>query len=120
MIGVDMQYGGSEAHSTFFQRQRGDWEAATQSRDFITSIRRFYSNTYTDAEKQDAINLFLGNFVPRHDQPALWQLDTDYFLHTGLAKLQLVFCRLDSNGLVFAYFLSSMTCHVCFVRLQLG
>ena len=24
--------GGSEAHSTFFQRQRGDWEAATQSR----------------------------------------------------------------------------------------
>jgi hypothetical protein len=22
--------------------------------------RRFYSNTYTDAEKQDAINLFLG------------------------------------------------------------
>ena len=24
--------GGSEAHSSFFQRQRGDWEAATQSR----------------------------------------------------------------------------------------
>ena len=47
-----LQYGGSEAHSTFFQRQRGDWEAATQSRDFLTSIRRFYSNTYTDSEKQ--------------------------------------------------------------------
>lgn len=46
------QYGGSEAHSTFFQRQRGDWEAATQSRDFLTSIRRFYSNAYTDSEKQ--------------------------------------------------------------------
>ena len=42
-----MQYGGSEAHSTFFQRQRGDWEAATQSRDLMTSIRRFYSNAYT-------------------------------------------------------------------------
>jgi hypothetical protein len=26
--------------------------------------RRFYSNAYTDAEKQDAINLFLGNYVP--------------------------------------------------------
>jgi hypothetical protein len=49
-----LQYGGSEAHSTFFQRQRGDWEAATQSRDFLTSIRRFYSNTYTDSEKQVA------------------------------------------------------------------
>lgn len=30
------------------------------------------------------MNLFLGNFVPQHDQPALWQLDSDYFLHTGL------------------------------------
>ncbi len=36
-----LQYGGSEAHSTFFQRQRGDWEPATQSRELLTSIRRF-------------------------------------------------------------------------------
>ncbi|DBA88702.1 TPA: hypothetical protein ACH3X2_004820 [Trebouxia sp. C0005] len=78
-----VQYGGSEAHSTFFQRQRGDWEAATQSRDIMTSIRRFYSNAYTDAEKQDAINLFLGNFVPHHGHAALWELDSDYFLHAG-------------------------------------
>ena len=79
-----VQYGGSEAHSTFFQRQRGDWEAATQSRDLMTSIRRFYSNAYTDAEKQDAINLFLGNFVPHHGHAALWELDSDYFLHAGM------------------------------------
>lgn len=44
--------GGSEAHTTFFQRQRGDWEAATQSRDLLTTVRRFYSNAWTDAEKQ--------------------------------------------------------------------
>ena len=44
--------GGSEAHATFFQRQRGDWEAATQSRDLLTSVRRFYSGMITDAEKQ--------------------------------------------------------------------
>ncbi|DBA74413.1 TPA: hypothetical protein ACH3X1_011168 [Trebouxia sp. C0004] len=80
---LSRQYGGSEAHSTFFQRQRGDWEAATQSRDLMTSIRRFYSNAYTDAEKQDAINLFLGNFVPHHGHAALWELDSDYFLHAG-------------------------------------
>ncbi|KAL0020959.1 hypothetical protein WJX79_009568 [Trebouxia sp. C0005] len=80
---LSRQYGGSEAHSTFFQRQRGDWEAATQSRDIMTSIRRFYSNAYTDAEKQDAINLFLGNFVPHHGHAALWELDSDYFLHAG-------------------------------------
>ena len=34
-MAVCVQYGGSEAHSTFFQRQRGDWEAATQSRDLV-------------------------------------------------------------------------------------
>jgi len=43
--------------------------------------RRFYSNAYTDAAKQDAINLFLGNYVPAPGLPALWDLDTDYYLH---------------------------------------
>lgn len=52
----------------------------------MTSIRRFYSNAYTDAEKQDAINLFLGNFVPHHGHAALWELDSDYFLHAGIAS----------------------------------
>ena len=52
----------------------------------MTSIRRFYSNAYTDAEKQDAINLFLGNFVPQHGHAALWELDSDYFLHAGVAS----------------------------------
>jgi hypothetical protein len=45
--------------------------------------RRFYSNAYTDAEKQDAINLFLGNYVPLPGAPPLWELDSDYYLHTG-------------------------------------
>jgi len=72
-----LQYGGSEAHSTFFQRQRGDWEAATQSRDLMTSIRRFYSNAYTDADKQAAINLFLGNFGAFHPIERLLSRGTD-------------------------------------------
>jgi hypothetical protein len=33
------QYGGSEAHAGFFQKKRGEWEATTQSRDLVTSIR---------------------------------------------------------------------------------
>ena len=81
-----MQYGGSEAHSTFFQRQRGDWEAATQGRDLMTSIRRFYSNAYTDAEKQSAYNLFLGNFVPQAGRPALWDLDEVYLHYSSGAQ----------------------------------
>jgi hypothetical protein len=34
-----------------------------------------------DAEKQYAINLFLGNFVPQKDFPHLWELQSDYYLH---------------------------------------
>ncbi len=97
-----VQYGGSEAHSTFFQRQRGDWEAATQSRDLMTSIRRFYSNAYTDAEKQDAINLFLGNFVPHHGHAALWELDSDYFLHAGMDSIYFLHAAMDSDHFLHA------------------
>jgi len=53
--------------------------------DKLTSLRRFYNNTYTDSEKQDAMNLFLGNYVPMPGQPAIWLLDSDYYLHSGEA-----------------------------------
>ncbi|GAX80914.1 hypothetical protein CEUSTIGMA_g8349.t1 [Chlamydomonas eustigma] len=82
---ISLQYGGSEAHNMFFDRKKGEWEAASKSKDLMTSIRRFYSNTYTDAEKQDAINLFLGNFVPVEGRPELWELETDHYLHYGTA-----------------------------------
>jgi hypothetical protein len=51
---------------------------------YAAGFRRFYSNAYTDAEKQDAINLFLGNYVPLPGAPPLWELDSDYYLHTGV------------------------------------
>jgi len=59
-----MQYGGSTAHNTIFQRERGTSRAAAKSQDLVTSVKRFYSNTYTDQDKQAALNLFLGNFEP--------------------------------------------------------
>ena len=31
----------------------------------LTSIRRYYSNTFTDRIKQDAMNLFLGMYQPQ-------------------------------------------------------
>ncbi|KAJ1694472.1 hypothetical protein LUZ63_011170 [Rhynchospora breviuscula] len=77
------QYGGSAAHNTVFPERQGKWKATTQSREFINSIKRYYSNTYTDGEKQDAINLFLGYFVPKEGKPALWELDSDYYLHVS-------------------------------------
>ena len=48
---------------------------------FLTSIRRYYSNAFTDRLKQDAMNLFLGYFVPKENETPLWELDNDYYLH---------------------------------------
>lgn len=42
-----------------FPERQGKWKATTQSREFIKSIKRYYSNTCTDGEKQDAINLYV-------------------------------------------------------------
>uniref|UniRef100_A0A7N0VMF0 SAC domain-containing protein n=1 Tax=Kalanchoe fedtschenkoi TaxID=63787 RepID=A0A7N0VMF0_KALFE len=77
------QYGGSAAHNTVFTERQGKWKATTQSREFLKSIKRYYSNAYTDGEKQDAINLFLGYFKPKEGKPALWELDSDYYLHVS-------------------------------------
>lgn len=77
------QYGGSAAHNTVFPDKQGKWKATTQSREFLKSIKRYYSNAYTDGEKQDAINLFLGYFKPQEGKPALWELDSDYYLHVS-------------------------------------
>ncbi|KAG2581030.1 hypothetical protein PVAP13_6KG006150 [Panicum virgatum] len=79
------QYGGSAAHNMVFTERQGKWKATTQSREFLKSIKRYYSNAYTDGEKQDAINLFLGYFQPQEGKPALWELDTDYYLHVTTA-----------------------------------
>ena len=56
----------------------------TASKDLMTSIRRYYTSTFTDAEKQSSINLFLGRFRP-YEMPAyepLWSLQSDFQIHT--------------------------------------
>ena len=77
---LSLQYGGSEAHSKFFQRQKGSSAYATKSRDIMTSFLRYYSNSYGDSMKQDAMNLFLGHFCPEKGKPQLWELETDHYL----------------------------------------
>nr|VDD52605.1 unnamed protein product [Brassica oleracea] len=72
-----LQYGGSAAHNKIFCERRGQWKAATQSQELFRTLQRYYSNAYMDAEKQDAINLFLGYFQPQPDKPALWELGSD-------------------------------------------
>uniref|UniRef100_A0A7N1A675 SAC domain-containing protein n=1 Tax=Kalanchoe fedtschenkoi TaxID=63787 RepID=A0A7N1A675_KALFE len=71
------QYGGSAAHNKIFSERRGQWRAAIQSQEFLRTLQRYYSNTYMDAEKQDAINVFLGYFQPQegHYTKDLYQME---------------------------------------------
>ncbi|KAI3773268.1 hypothetical protein L1987_47793 [Smallanthus sonchifolius] len=78
-----LQYGGSAAHNKIFSQRRGQWKAATQSQEFFRTLQRYYSNAYMDAEKQDAINVFLGHYQPQHGRPALWELDSDQHHNVG-------------------------------------
>lgn len=77
------QYGGSAAHNKIFSQRRGQWKAATQSQEFFRTLQRYYSNAYMDAEKQNAINVFLGHFQPQHGKPALWELSSDQHCNAG-------------------------------------
>ncbi|KAK1287997.1 Phosphoinositide phosphatase SAC2 [Acorus calamus] len=78
-----LQYGGSAAHNKIFSERRGHWKAAIQSQEFFRTLQRYYSNAYMDAEKQDAINVFLGHFQPQEGKPALWELDSDQYYNAG-------------------------------------
>lgn len=74
-----LQYGGSEAH-----KKVSKGAGKTKQGELLTSIKRYYSNSFTDRVKQDAMNLFLGYFQPSMHDYALWDLETDYFLHNRL------------------------------------
>ncbi|CAH2072255.1 unnamed protein product [Thlaspi arvense] len=71
------QYGGSAAHNKVFSERRGQWRAATQSQEFLRTLQRYYNNAYMDADKQDAINIFLGTFQPEQGRQAVWELHPD-------------------------------------------
>ena len=57
-----------------------------QHKELLTSIRRYYSNTFTDRLKQDAMNLFLGYYVPNLHPIHLWDMESDYYLHNFHVK----------------------------------
>ncbi|QLG73674.1 hypothetical protein HG535_0F01850 [Zygotorulaspora mrakii] len=77
---IALQYGGSHLVNTMeTYRKINQWRS--HSRDMIESIKRFYSNSFIDAQRQDAINLFLGHYVWKKGYPALWEMNTDAYLH---------------------------------------
>ncbi|KAI5283768.1 phosphatidylinositol-3,5-bisphosphate 5-phosphatase, partial [Ascosphaera aggregata] len=89
---IAVQYGGSQLVNTMATyRKTNQW--AGQSRDMVESFKRYYNNSFLDAQRQEAYNLFLGNYVYTPDEPMLWDLSTDYYLHHSNPKQFLCFKR---------------------------
>ncbi|XP_034950859.1 polyphosphoinositide phosphatase isoform X2 [Chelonus insularis] len=75
-----LQYGGSQlVHRIKTYRKTAPW--TSQGNDIMQTLSRYFSNTFSDQEKQHTINLFLGLFVPEEGKPAIWEYLTDYYLH---------------------------------------
>ncbi|KAI9053056.1 hypothetical protein LZ554_003326 [Drepanopeziza brunnea f. sp. 'monogermtubi'] len=77
---IAIQYGGSQLVNTMeTYRKINQW--TSHSRDMVESFKRYYNNSFLDGQRQEAYNLFLGNYVFVQGQPMLWDLQTDYYLH---------------------------------------
>src|SRR5437762_4074499 len=75
-----VQYGGSHLVNTMeTYRKINQW--TSHSRDMVESFKRYYNNSFLDGQRQEAYNLFLGNYIFAQGQPMLWDLATDYYLH---------------------------------------
>lgn len=77
---IAIQYGGSHLVNTMeTYRKVNQW--TSHSRDMVESFKRYYNNSFLDGQRQEAYNLFLGNYIFAQGQPMLWDLATDYYLH---------------------------------------
>lgn len=80
---IAVQYGGSNLVNTMDSYRRiNQWSSHT--RDILNSIKRIYSNSFMDLTRQEAINLFLGNYQYSPDKPKLWELQNDFYLHNDI------------------------------------
>uniref|UniRef100_A0A8C4TJY2 FIG4 phosphoinositide 5-phosphatase n=1 Tax=Erpetoichthys calabaricus TaxID=27687 RepID=A0A8C4TJY2_ERPCA len=92
---LSLQYGGSQlVHRVKTYRKIAPW--TQHSKDIMQTLSRYYSNAFSDADRQDAINLFLQVFQPFENKPHLWELPTDTYLH-------------NKNTMHYSYFRRSYT-----------
>ncbi|XP_062510489.1 polyphosphoinositide phosphatase-like [Corticium candelabrum] len=82
---IAQQYGGSHLVHRIRTYRHIATPWALPSRDMLQSVSRYYSNAFTDNDKQMAINLFVGAYQPHKERLHLWELTTDYYLHHLLA-----------------------------------
>lgn len=77
---LSLQYGGSQlVHRVKTYRKIAPW--TQHSKDIMQTLSRYYSNAFSDADRQDSINLFLQVYQPSESKPHLWELPTDFYLH---------------------------------------
>lgn len=75
---IALQYGGSQlVHRVKTYRKVAP--LTSYSSEIMQTLSRYYSNTFSDAEKQNMINIFLGVRKPNVTDP--WNFVTDYYLH---------------------------------------
>lgn len=85
---IAVQYGGLNLVNTMDSYRRiNQWSSHT--RDILNSIKRIYSNSFIDLIRQDAINLFLGNYLYDPNKPKLWELQNDFYLHNTAPGIDL-------------------------------
>jgi hypothetical protein len=85
---IAIQYGGSNLVNTMDSYRRiNQWSSHT--RDILNSVKRIYSNSFMDLIRQEAINLFLGNYVYDPNKPKLWELQNDFHLHNDMLVVNL-------------------------------
>ncbi|XP_067120372.1 polyphosphoinositide phosphatase [Centruroides vittatus] len=84
-----LQYGGSQlVHRIKTYRKIAP--LSSHSRDIMQTLSRYYSNTFSDADKQNAINLYLGVYKAEQEKLPIWELTTDNYLHNSVASGQLI------------------------------
>uniref|UniRef100_A0A0K2VEB9 FIG4 homologlike [Tribolium castaneum] n=1 Tax=Lepeophtheirus salmonis TaxID=72036 RepID=A0A0K2VEB9_LEPSM len=97
---IAIQYGGSQLiHRVKCYRKRtNQW--SSKANDITQTIRRYYSNTLSDADKQMMINLFLGVFKPVSGRPHIWDKEyaSDICLHLPHMKQDI-----DKSGLLLRH-----------------
>lgn len=82
---IALQYGGSQlVHRVRTYRKVAP--ITSHSGEIMQTLSRYYSNTFSDAEKQNVINLFLGvrKALPTNALSILNNLTTDFYLHNEL------------------------------------
>ena len=82
---IALQYGGSQlVHRVKTYRKVAP--ITSHSSEIMQTLSRYYSNTFSDAEKQSVLNLFLGiqSALPTNAQSILNNSATDYYLHNRL------------------------------------